>query len=303
VLRDTDYDSATSEPGMMVRAGNFEALLRYLSEQCTCLSAENGIPNACKSSRPRVAITFDDGWKDNLDVAWPLAQRYKVPVTIFICPELISSGKTLWTETAAALWRVAQCTHQQETLESIWQRSFNAACPDGPLHNLMGALKEVPPETRDKFISECAVALGPHAADLSQSAARHLLDWTEIFGMAESGVSFGSHTDTHQILTRVAEPAAMKELTSSRATIAQKLKECSMLAYPNGDWSEAIRTLVARCGYQKAFVNQPGIWKQETHPLSIPRINIWDGKLTDKRGLFSIAQLEYSIFWKALRSS
>jgi peptidoglycan/xylan/chitin deacetylase (PgdA/CDA1 family) len=301
VLHDAEYDSTVAEPGMLTRADTFEALLQYLRGQCQWISVADGMPDNGESSCPRVAITFDDGWKDNLDVALPLVQRYSGSFTVFLCPELLSSGKIFWTEAVANLWRDSRVARQSATMENIWQRCFDTTCPADSLHTLIAKLKQLPQPQRDHFISELTIALAPHSSEMPGS--RQLLNWQEIGEMAQSGISFGSHTDTHQILTAVSEPVAEQELSSSRNAIAEKLQECSLFAYPNGDWSERVRMIVGRCGYQKAFVNQPGIWKSETNLLSIPRVNLWEGNLTDFQGRFSIAQAEYCIFWKALRSS
>ena len=58
-----------------------------------------------------------------------------------------------------------------------------------------------------------------------------------------------------------------------------------------------------RAGYRYGFRNAPGIWSAVTDPLLIPRVNLWDGKLTDSRGRFSAEHLEYSIYWNPLHTA
>lgn len=298
VLRDGDYDSMTAEPGMAVRESTFEALLQYLKTRCESQKAETCTPGPAPNARPRVALTFDDGWKDNLEVAWPLGQKHQADFTIFVCPELVSGSQTFWTEEVAALWQEARRTCQEGVVQQVWQRCFNHSIPASSPQGIISKLKQASADARRQFIHELTHALG--LEQKNGNSQTPLLTWAEIKRLANFGVSFGSHTATHQILTRIPEATALIELSSSRAALAEKLNECSLLAYPNGDWSESVRMLAARCGYEKAFINHPGVWTNETHPLSIPRVNLWERHLTNSSGHFSEAHLEYSIFWRAL---
>jgi peptidoglycan/xylan/chitin deacetylase (PgdA/CDA1 family) len=121
--------------------------------------------------------------------------------------------------------------------------------------------------------------------------------------MHEAGVCFGSHTNTHPALTEMTPEDASKELAESKAAIEAELKTCACFAYPNGDWSESVRTLVSRTGYRRAFTNSPGLWDATSDPLCVPRINLWEGSLTGASGRFSRAATEYAIFWKAYRAA
>jgi peptidoglycan/xylan/chitin deacetylase (PgdA/CDA1 family) len=147
-----------------------------------------------------------------------------------------------------------------------------------------------------------------HVAEAAQSrripdGPDHTMTWNEIEHLAEKGVTFGSHTHTHTILTRVSLPEAQRELEVSKGEIQTRLgRPCSIFAYPNGDWSIRLRDVVRSAGYQLAFANSPGIWTQDSDPLSIPRVNIWEGSLVGPWGGFSSVAFEYSTFWKAWRS-
>jgi peptidoglycan/xylan/chitin deacetylase (PgdA/CDA1 family) len=120
--------------------------------------------------------------------------------------------------------------------------------------------------------------------------------------MASAGIAFGSHTNTHPILTGIPPTDVVHELKDSKKAIEAELHSCPWFAYPNGDWSPAVRALVAQSGYQAAFANSPGIWEANRNRLSIPRINLWEGSLAGFSGRFSRIALEYAIFWKAYRA-
>ncbi len=300
VLPDAEYDSAGSQRGMVVRARTFERLLQYLRRRCRCVlldSAGPGVVEQGGGSRPRVALTFDDGWRDNFETAFPISRSYQLPFTVFLCPQMISGNGSAWLATVTALWWAARRAGKLTLV-----RSLSGSFVNGSVDSLIERLKQISPEDREAFIAELKSALEPYTAD-APASPEHLLSWSQVKEMGGAGVSFGSHTNTHQVLTRIARSDAIKELAESRKAIEAELNTCPWLAYPHGDWSESVRDLVSQTGYRHAFTNSPGVWGPKTNPLSIPRINIWEGSLTGAGGRFSKIATEYAIFWKAYRAS
>ena len=117
-------------------------------------------------------------------------------------------------------------------------------------------------------------------------------------------MTFGSHTLSHVILTRVLERQAQREIANSKWVIERKLRRpCRLFANPNSDWSYAVREMVAQAGYELAFAGGPGVWERDTDPLLIPRVNLWEGSVTSRSGAFSRIALEYTTFWKAHRAA
>jgi peptidoglycan/xylan/chitin deacetylase (PgdA/CDA1 family) len=129
------------------------------------------------------------------------------------------------------------------------------------------------------------------------------MTWEEIAELQACGVTFGSHTSTHEILTTVSAAQAEQEIVSSREAIQQKLGgSCHLFSYPNGDYSEQVRELVARAGYKFAFLNQePGVWTRDCDPFLIPRINVCEYHLVDSKGDFSPLIFDYAVVWNAAK--
>lgn len=138
--------------------------------------------------------------------------------------------------------------------------------------------------------------------DCSDSGER-LLTWASMRQLQAEGVTFGSHTVTHPILTSSTNGQIARELSESRRHLGQELADSNMIAYPNGDANRVIADHARRAGYRYGFRNSPGIWRDATDALLIPRVNLWDGKMTDSTGRFSAEHLEYSIFWKSSRAT
>jgi peptidoglycan/xylan/chitin deacetylase (PgdA/CDA1 family) len=300
VVPDAQYESAGLLPGMAVRASTFRSLLEYMTRHCQLILPGQAVDRSDlgpTGERPRVALTFDDGWKDNFEVAFPISREYGVPFTVFICPEAMARQRAFWTSRVNHLWRTAQ---QAGKLDLV-QRSSGAPLSQSA-EVLVERLKRVGEKQREVCILQLEAALAPRQEDEAAVSTDQLLTWSEIRKMASAGVAFGSHTNNHSILTDISAGEAIEELRGSKSAIEAELNVCSWFAYPNGDCSPSVRDLVARTGYQLAFLNSAGLWEKDSDPLSIPRVNAWEGSLTGLNGRFSRMTLEYAVFWKAYRS-
>lgn len=137
----------------------------------------------------------------------------------------------------------------------------------------------------------------------SSASVDKTMTWEQIAELRAHGVTFGSHTSTHEILTTLPAALAEQEIVSSREAIQQRLGgSCHLFAYPNGNYSEEVRDLVANAGYKFAFLDQePGVWTQDCDPLLIPRVNVCEYHLVDSNGNFSPLIFDYAVVWSAAR--
>jgi peptidoglycan/xylan/chitin deacetylase (PgdA/CDA1 family) len=298
VLEDDAYATTEMLPGMAVRASTFTSLLEYIARHCEWVLPQDAArPPAQEavSRRPRIALTFDDGWRDNFDVAFPISRKCRVPFTVFLCPQVMNRHDSFWTDKLHDLWWAAYKAGDLDRLTTICAGQDSSSAD-----SLIQGLKHVPAGEREALIAKLQASFP--LPDGMGDRSRRLLTWSEVKHMAEGGVSFGSHTDSHAILTDISRDEAVRELTGSKSSIEAQVNDCALFAYPNGDWSPSVRELVAQSGYRAAFINRPGIWCANDNQFSIPRINVWEGSLTGSDGRFSRMALEYAIFWKANRA-
>jgi peptidoglycan/xylan/chitin deacetylase (PgdA/CDA1 family) len=298
VLPDEQYDSAQAQPGMAVRASTFERFLEYVSRYCECVRPVGAVPGQPKVRRPRLALTFDDGWKDNFETAFPISRKYGIQFTVFICPQMMTCRDSFWTSQAGSLWAAAQQAGKLEMISSLCGPQASRSA-----ESFIESLKHANPKDRETVIGQLQAALQLCAQGAGVESSEQMLTWRDVKEMSAAGIAFGSHTNTHPILTDIPASAAIQELAESKSAIEAELNACLLFAYPNGDWSPQVRDLVAQAGYQAAFINSPGIWQEHSHRLSIPRVNLWEGSLTGPGGRFSRLTLEYAIFWKAYRAA
>jgi peptidoglycan/xylan/chitin deacetylase (PgdA/CDA1 family) len=205
---------------------------------------------------------------------------------IFIVPEKTGTALPFWPErTAAALDRIS---------------SGNSSRRAASIGRAIEALKVLPTMERESRISQL---LGSGGLLESSATVDKTMTWEQIAELHARGVTFGSHTSTHEILTTVPIAQAEQEIVSSRKAIQEKLGgSCHLFSYPNGNCSEQVRELVAQAGYKFAFLDQePGVWTRDCDPFLIPRVNVCEYHLVDSDGNFSQTIFDYAVVWSAAK--
>jgi peptidoglycan/xylan/chitin deacetylase (PgdA/CDA1 family) len=285
VLTDSELQQTASLSGMIVRDRTFTDFVNYASQHCDFINLEQD-PDWNPTGKLKLAITFDDGWADNAQSVYPIALRYRVPVVIFIVPEKTGTELPFWPErTAAALDRVPPVNGNRRVAS---------------IRKVIEALKALPAMERESRVSQM---VGSGGAVESSADVDKTMTWNQIAELHAAGITFGSHTSTHEILTMVPAAQAEREIVESRRSIQQKLGNCcEMFSYPNGNCSGSVRDLVAEAGYKFAFLNQdPGVWTRDCDPFLIPRVNICEYHLVDAKGNFSPLIFDYAVVWSAAK--
>ena len=285
VLGDSELQKTASLAGMIVRSSTFAGFLKYASQTYEFVDLSRG-PEWKSNCKLKLAVTFDDGWSDNATEAYPSARQYRAPITIFIVPEKTGTTLPFWPERTATALDCPSTDGEGRNAVSI-ERAIEA-------------LKELPAIEREHRIGQMA---GSSNSRQTVSSVDRTMTWQQIHELQSGGVTFGSHSSTHEILTMIPAAQAENEIVSSRKLIGEKLGiSCSLFSYPNGDCSAQVRELVAAAGYKFAFLNQhPGVWTRECDPLLIPRVNVCEYHLVDAKGDFSPLIFDYAVVWSAAK--
>jgi len=248
------------------RAAELERQLRYLQQHFTIvplgeLVARTRDPGAIGGL---LAVTFDDGLRNNASVAYPILQRLGIPATFFICPDLIEQRAWLWNHQARQRLRFA---------EQGLRRELAGQCGAPPeVEGFVAWMKTLDLVSRrcvENALREATPGYAPSAAQ------RHQFDpaaWDELRALDASLVTVGSHGMTHAILPRLKADELEFEVAQSRRMIEARLERAvEFFAYPNGDHGPLARELV-RQHYAAAAVCSPG-WVRSACDLHLlPRI-------------------------------
>src|SRR5207249_7311133 len=108
---------------------------------------------------------------------------------------------------------------------------------------------------------------------------RLVMSWDEVAEMARNGISFGSHSMTHAILTLASAADVDQELRGSLRELQERQVNCvPVFCYPNGDYSAEIVARVRAAGYRGAVCAEPG-WETQvpSNIFAIRRVTIHNG--------------------------
>jgi peptidoglycan/xylan/chitin deacetylase (PgdA/CDA1 family) len=227
-----------------------------------------------KNLPPRaVAVTFDDGYADNLEIALPILNRVGVRATFYLTVDCVANGKLPWFVRLRHAFGV--------TARKSWEE------PDGTLWPLQDAAQR-----ESAFLAacdRCARLAGTSQEDWVRSVERELdaetekppaqlmMTWDQARGLVRSGHTVGSHGMTHPNLAYVSESELNAELAESKRKLEQELAaQVLHFAYPGPAlkpiWSEKSLELSRRIGYQTAATSTGGLVCRQNNPLCLPRV-------------------------------
>ena len=247
VVTPDDLSRCHIEPGMYVLRDVFDMQVRWLLERFEILSFAQLLAqwkdNEWDERKGYCVLTFDDGWLDNYRHAFPILKTYHVPATIFLPTNYIGSNEWFWPEKIAYLLsRLGQdsLTSMQRTradgviaeLSGLAHHKF-----DGPrgvsratVWEVIGRCKLAPPSEIRSGLHKLSEIL-----EVSVPDERVTINWNEVTEMAKSGISFGSHSCSHHLLTRLNEETVRQELQESdRILRTLPMGYLPVFCYPNG---------------------------------------------------------------------
>jgi peptidoglycan/xylan/chitin deacetylase (PgdA/CDA1 family) len=235
--------------------------------------------NGSVPRRASVLITFDDGYLDNYTLAFPILRSHGIQGVFFLPTAFVGTTKVPWWDAIAYLIKKSR------------RKSIGLDYPHPAAFDLEneGAAR-VSMQVLHRFIQPDVTDPGRFIADLEKvcetrrpegSADRLFMNWEEAREMQQSGMAFGSHTHTHEILSKLAPAQQREELFSSREILERELgRQIDTLAYPVGQrycFSEDTVEALKETGYRAAFsfyggLNRPG----QMQPFDIRRYSVGD---------------------------
>lgn len=257
------------EPGMVVRPETFARHLDWLesafrvlplSEIAERLGSEQSLPSgAC-------AITFDDGWRDNLEHALPELERRALPATLFVVTDRVGTGGAFWPD---ELYRRLNAVSDPERAALFSELGVELRAD--PVQVLLGRLKTLTPADRERVLATVR-SRTPEAPD----GARELLNWDEIDRMGQR-VEIESHGATHAILTGLGEEAIRDELVRSRRALLERGHgNADLLAYPSGGFDPRVQRLAREAGYRAAVTTEQRTAVLGCDLMDVPRLALHD---------------------------
>jgi peptidoglycan/xylan/chitin deacetylase (PgdA/CDA1 family) len=259
-------DSAGFERHMALLAADFNVL--PLGEACERLARERLPARAA-------AITFDDGYADNEEIALPILRRFGLVATFFVATGY-SHGRVMFNDVIIEALRSAPAGRHDLSRLGLGSIELTDICSRRATVDslIVSLMHRVPPE-REALV-------GALAAELGLTRLPHLMMTpAQIAQLHRAGMEIGAHTVNHPILACIDDEAARSEIVESRRTLEEITgAPVTVFAYPNGrpgrDYTARHVQLVKEAGFRAAVSTTRGIAHRGSSLYELPRFGPWD---------------------------
>lgn len=197
-------------------------------------------------TRGMLAITFDDGYLDNLTCAAPILAEYRMPATFFIATGFIGAERWMWNDRLEAALDAAPTG--EFTVPSTGERLRVGAAGErmALLRRVKSELKRMHWRDADARAREIEHVVGSRAGE--PTGIYRFMSWDQVRELARGGFEIGAHTVNHALLSRVPRHEAEREIIDSRDRIVSEVGHCSpTFCYPNGKRSDYTDETVEFC--------------------------------------------------------
>ncbi|HLO30387.1 MAG TPA: polysaccharide deacetylase family protein [Anaerolineales bacterium] len=292
---------------LSVKPQHFEEHLEILRRYAWPISLEELTSALRKDRLPRggVAITFDDGYADNLHDAKPLLERHDIPATIFVTAGQVGRRKEFWWDELERLllqpgilpetlslevngneyyWDTSEAIRYAEEDYEIY-RAWHVEKPDDPtprhklyrsIYLLLHSLYET---EQQEIIEQLKIWAGWDAA---YRPAHRTLTEAEVFLLAKGSlIKVGAHTMTHPALARLPVSMQCEEIMQSKACLEEILgHRVDSFAYPHGSYSDETISLIKAGGFTCACSSDTAVVSPGADIFCLPRYSMrdWNGE-------------------------
>ena len=272
-VHDPSLWSATQE--------QLDVQLRFLARHFEVVSGDE-LPDALAQRHGRhVALTFDDGYRDNYELAYPALRAHGLPATFFVATGFIDRPHVAWWDEISWCVRSSPC----EGIDAgEWLASpvrFGAGDRTAAAQTLVRRYWDLPEARTQLYLDWLAHACRTGRADPA-AAASTWMTWEMVRELRAGGMTLGAHTVDHPVLARLTPAGQALEIGASVARLREQLGEpISLFAYPvgaRGTFDDTTRACLRDAGIAHAFSFYGGYRRPGGQdPLDIPRVWVGPG--------------------------
>ena len=201
-----------------------------------------------------VLITFDDAYADFAEIAWPILKQFRLPATMFVPTAFANQPeRAFWWD------RLHQAFAATSSIEINIPSLGNLPLlpPDQnrrSLRTIQNHLTTIPHREAMRLMDSLCAELG-----LSCAQGGSVLTWKQLRELAREGLTLGSHTRTHTIMTQVTPDRMREEVQGSQEDLRREIGAClPIFCYPNGNYNDTVVSILREQGIRLAFTTLSG---------------------------------------------
>jgi peptidoglycan/xylan/chitin deacetylase (PgdA/CDA1 family) len=261
-------------------AVQFEAVLRCVADAFHVMPLARAVIALRNGNLPpgALAITFDDGYADNEQIAAPILQRLGLHATFFVSTGFLDGGR-MWNDTVVEALRRTRLQRLDLSAQGWGVHDLQTpAQRRQAINHLLPRLKYMPLAERARQVEVVASACG------EALPANLMMSSSQLQALHRSGMDIGGHTVCHPILCSVPDDVARAEIQANKSALEATLQTpVTLFAYPNGkpdtDYAARHAEMVRAAGYDAAVTTAPGAAREGSDLMQLPRFTPWDRDL------------------------
>lgn len=269
--------------GKHISKFEFISQLKFIKKYMNPVSlGELGNQVVSNNINPRtIAITFDDGYQNVYDVAWPLLKEYQIPATIFICPGFVDVNRVYWVDLLEHWINKTELSEINLSVSIDIQGKYILHSKEQKIDLVRHAkkvLKSMQPAERENALFQIKKACQVKS-ETNLATNYSILNWDEIIELnRDSLITIGSHTINHEILSLIDGEHLQRELADSRSLLESKIDaDVREFAYPNGriiDFNDITVKGLINSGYRLAVTAEPGFVSTDDSLYKLSRVAV-----------------------------
>jgi len=270
-----------------VSKSNFFRQVKYLHENYKIISLNecvNQIESREVKRENQIVITFDDGYADNYCNAFDVLNTFNLPATIFLITNQIESGRKFWLD---QLYDIVFGEYSSQ--ENIGKFFLNRAIQNVLLYikyrkfiSLRNKLKVMGGRERSALLERKRLDCTETQSNFSNNDSA--LTWEKIREMKNAKITFGSHTCSHHILSRLPAEKVREEIEKSQLVIKSRLNGAiDLFAYPygnSGSYNDYTKKILKELCFRCACTTKKGFNDENSDLFELKRIPIRNWKLS-----------------------
>lgn len=258
-------------------AESFDEQIAWLKLNADVISPSD-IDDVRQSHKGRhVLITFDDGYLDNYQIAYPILKRHGIPATFFVATGFIDNPRLPWWDEIAHLVRTSSSSNIDLNPWFDAPLSLDEHQRESTIHALLTTYKLLPAHDTAPFLAQLRASAGERERGLGKCL---WMNWDMLREMDANGMTIGGHTVNHVILSSTQADEQWAEISNCAARIKEEIgRPMEYFAYPVGaqsSFNADSKACLKQIGVRYAFSYYGGFAAAEssTDPYDMPRMAI-----------------------------
>jgi peptidoglycan/xylan/chitin deacetylase (PgdA/CDA1 family) len=257
--------------------GGFDAQLRLLKRHFDVVAPSELIDRRDIARERLVALTFDDGYRDNHALALPVLRSHGVRAAFFIATGFVDDPRPAWWDEIA--YMVASSPEAQLPAGRWLSSSITLNGEDrrAAVDTLTGVYKRLPGHETQPFLRFLAEETGSGRQDVT-AAREDWMTWSMLRDLRDAGMDLGGHSVDHPVLSRIDEGEQQAEVEGCCRRLESELGlPVKLFSYPVGlssSFDARTRACLRRAGIKLAFSLHGGYVRRRMDPYDVPRASV-----------------------------